>query len=146
MITTQLSLLCRNWSAGNSFYFNRIRAITEHIFGQKHIFSCLVLASDHFSSLGLYFYNSGAIFSTFGAEAEVWSNFNNNNHSKFCKSTNFVNIQPNFLDARKKKTIIYVWVHTERKIVSVRAYSIYSIYIKNQIQSFILLAALRRSV
>ena len=77
------------------------------------------------------------------AEAEVWSDFNNNHYSKFCKSRNFVNIQPNFLSARKKKDQPLRLVCTESKIVSVRAYNIYSIYIR--IKSFILLTALREA-
>ena len=58
---------------------------------------------------GPVLHNSGAIFSTFDAEAEVWSDLNNNHHCKFCKSINFVNIQSNFLSAGKKKTSLYVW-------------------------------------
>ena len=115
------------------------------IFGHKFVF--FFVPGFGFRSLlwfGPVLYNSGAIFSTFVAEAEVWSDFNNNHYSKFCKSRNFVNIQPNFLSARKKKDQPLRLVYTESKIVSVRAYNIYSIYIR--IKSFILLAALRRSV
>ena len=93
---------------------------------------------------GPVLYNSGAIFSIFVAEAEVWSDFNNNHYSKFCKSRNFVNIQPNFLSARKKKDQPLRLVYIESKIVSVRASNIYSFCIR--IKSFILRAALRRSV
>ena len=77
--------------------------ITELIFGINLFF---FLPGFDFRSLlwfGPVLYNSGAIFSTFVAEAQVWSDFNNNHYSKFCKSSNFVNIQPNFLRARKKK-------------------------------------------
>ena len=83
---------------------------------------------------GPVLHNSGAIFSTFVAEAEVWSDFNDNHYSKFCKSRNFVNIQQNFLSARKKKDQPLRLVYTESKIVSLRAYNIYSIYIR--IKSF----------
>ena len=95
---------------------------------------------------GPVLYNSGAIFSTFGEEGKVWSNFNDNHHRKFCKSTNFVNIQPNFLSARKRKDQPLRLVWTERKILSVLAYSMYSIYTKHEIKSFVILDLLRRSV
>ena len=129
-------LICRK-----SFYFNRIQAITELIFGHKFVFfrawfwlqiTSLVRACT--LQLRCDFFNL----------CRGSRSLDRLHYSKFCKIRNFVNIQPNFLSARKKKDQPLRLVYAESKIVSVRAYNHYSIYIR--IKSFILLAALRRSV
>ena len=48
------------------------------------------------------------------------------------------------MHAKKDQPLRLVW--TERKIVSVRALSMYSVYIKSQIKTFIILDLLRRSL